>query len=386
MNEERVCSKCLMDSSVPRIHFDKDGVCSYCHFHNALDAEYQLGPETDARLERIYDRARAQGRNKSFDCIVGVSGGRDSTFLLWHLTKVAGLRCLPVFFNDGFGNPVAGENMKKATRALGLPMRTVSADWRESKDLKIACLKASIPDLNLATDIGLGNALYGAAASEGVRTIFIGQSFRTEGIAPLEWNYLDGRYLKAIHDQFGSNPLRPWKSTDPGFHMSWQHILYYAAVRRIHIETPLYYINYVRSEADKLLKKEMDWVNTGAHYYDDLYQALLTRVLRVKFSIDRRKFNYSALIRSGQMSREEGRRQIMQPYIIEDDKVIDLCIKRLGISREEFETFMAAEPKTFWDYPNLLNVIRKFSPVVRVLAALQLIPLSSYMKYCRQDV
>ena len=165
-----------------------------------------------------------------------------------------------------------------------------------------------------------------------------------------------------------------------------KHILYYAAVRRIHIETPLYYTNYVRSEADKLLKEEMDWVNTGAHYYDDLYQALLTRVLRVKFGIDRRKFNYSALIRSGQMSREEGRQQIMEPYIIEDDKVIDLCIKRLGISREEFETFMAAEPKTFWDYPNLLNVIRKFSPVVRVLAALQLIPLSSYMKYCRLDV
>jgi len=375
-----------MDSSVPRIRFDADGVCSYCHFHNALDSEYQLGPATDARLERIYDRARAHGRHKPFDCVLGVSGGRDSTFLLWHLTKVAGLRCLPVYFNDGFGNPVAGENMKKATRALGLQMRTVSADWRESKDLKVACLKASIPDLNLATDLGLGNALYGVAAAEGIRTIFIGQSFRTEGIAPLEWNYLDGRYLKAVHDQFGSTPLRPWKSEDPGFHMSWQHILYYAVLRRIQVETPLYYTHYVRSEADKLLKEELDWVNTGAHYYDDLYQALLTRVLRVKFGIDRRKFNYSALIRSGQMSREEGQRRLIEPYVIEDEKVINLCIKRLGITREEFETYVAAEPKTFWDYPNLLGVIRKISPIVRVLAALQLIPLSSYMKYCRLDV
>jgi hypothetical protein len=179
-------------------------------------------------------------------------------------------------------------------------------------------LKASTPDLNLATDLGVTAALYGVAAQENLKTIFVGQSFRTEGIAPLEWNYLDGRYLHAIHRRFGSIALRPWKPDDPGFHLDWNHLLYYSVFRGIRVITPYYFMNYVRTEVDQIIKDELGWVNTGAHYYDDLYQSLLTQILRTKFNIDRRIFNYSALIRSGQMTRQSGLDLTREVYAVED--------------------------------------------------------------------
>lgn len=371
-----------MDTTVPRIRVDSDGICNFCHFHDQLEGEYPQGELGNRRLEHIYDRVRAQGRQRKYDCIVGVSGGRDSTYLLRHLSKEVGLRCLAVHFNDGFGNPTAGHNIRKAAQRLNVDIRTVSADWRESKDLKLSCLKASTPDLNLATDIGLTAALYGVVVSEKIKTIFVGQSFRTEGIAPLEWNYLDGRYLHAIQKKFGTIPLRPWKSDDPGFHLDWHHLFFYSVIKRISVITPFYYMDYVRSDVDKILKDELDWVNPGAHYYDDLYQSLLTYVLRTKFKIDRRIFNYSALIRSGQMSRQDGLDRVKEIYMVEDPKVIDLCIKRLGLTTESLEAMIDTLPKTFRDYPNLLNTIRIFSPFVAVLAKLHIIPKSTYSKYC----
>ena len=371
-----------MDTTVPRISFDADGVCNFCHFHDQLEREYPLDPGCTAQLEKIYGLVRKSAEGKEYDCVIGISGGRDSTYLLYHLSRDIGLRCLAVHFNDGFGNPVAGENMQKAVGILGIPLRTISADWRESKDLKLSLLKASTPDLNLATDLGVTAALYGVAAQENLKTIFVGQSFRTEGIAPLEWNYLDGRYLHAIHRHFGSIALRPWKPDDPGFHLDWNHLLYYSVFRGIRVITPYYFMNYVRTEVDQIIKDELGWVNTGAHYYDDLYQSLLTQVLRTKFNIDRRIFNYSALIRSGQMTRQSGLDLTREVYAVEDPKVISLCIKRLGLTQKEFDEIITTPAKTFRDYPNLLAFIRRFSFVVRMLANLHVIPKSTYAKYC----
>ena len=241
-------------------------------------------------------------------------------------------------------------------------------------------VKASVPDLNLGVDLGLGAALYGAAASEGLRHVFIGQSFRTEGIAPLEWNYLDGRYLAAIHRKFGAVELRPWRANDPGFHLNWNHLFYYTVIRRIRVVTPFYNMDYVRSEVDEVLARELNWKDPGGHYFDDLFQALLTHVIRRKFNIDRRKFNYSALVRSGQMSRDDALSKIAGTYSVEDPKIISLCIKRLGITQDDLERFILAPPKFFWDYPNLLQPIRRLSWFIKILA--ELIPKSTYEKYC----
>ncbi|WP_133256858.1 N-acetyl sugar amidotransferase [Hymenobacter edaphi] len=376
------CTRCIMDTTVPGIRFrPHTGECNFCELHDKLDRDNPLGPAGEAYVRSAAEDMKRLGRGRKYDCVLGVSGGRDSSYTLWYCVVQLGLRPLAVHFNDGFGNPVAGENMVKACRKLGVELRTITSDWRESKDLKIAFLKASTPDIEEGTDIGIATALYGVAAKEGVQRIIIGQSFRTEGIAPLSWNFLDGKYLKAVHRQFGTVPLRKWAPNDPGFHLDVKEMFYYTVLRGIKTVTLLYHLPYVRAEVDALLERELDWVNPGAHYFDDLYQSVIYYLNRVKFNIDRRLFNYSALVRSGQMSRAQALERCRHVNAIEDEKVINLCIKRLGLSREEFEQIVAAPVKTFRDYPNNYGLIRLLRWPIKLASRLRLLPESAYDKY-----
>jgi len=375
-----MCVRCIIDDTVPGANFDKDGVCAYCHLHDEMDNLYPLTVEGACREAILIEKIKRAGKGSKYDCVIGISGGRDSTYLLL-LAVQKGLRPLAVHFNDGFGNPIAGENMTKATEKLGVELLTVTSDWRESKDLKIACLKASIPNANMSTDIGLAAALFGSAAKHNIKYILIGQSFRTEGIAPLPWNYLDGKHLKAIHNQFGTSKLRPWTANDPGFNLGSKELFYYIVRRRIRTIPLLYYHDYVRSDVDEIIVNELGWTNPGAHYFDDLYQALLQHLQRIKFNMDRRKFNYSALIRTGQMHREDALSDVDSIYALEDPKIINLCIKRLGLTREDFDVILAASPKTFRDYPSGYDRLVKLRLVIKVLVSLNLVPQSTYLKY-----
>ena len=132
---------------------------------------------------------------------------------------------MAVHFNDGFGNPIAGENIQKAIKKTNTELRTITSDWRESKDIKISCLKASVPDLEIGTDLGIAASLYSTAKKENIKYIITGTSFRTEGLAPLDWNYLDGKYLKSINKKYGKVKLRKWKSDDAGFNLDLQQII-----------------------------------------------------------------------------------------------------------------------------------------------------------------
>ena len=370
-----------MDTTVPGIAFDSEGACSFCAVHDRMDRAFPLGEAGRRTVQRLGEEMRRAGRGRRYDCVLGVSGGRDSTFLLWYCVTQLQLRPLAVHFNDGFGNPVAGENMARACQRLGVEMRTITSDWRESKDLKLAFLKASVPDMEEGTDVGIATALYGVAAKEGICHLVIGQSFRTEGIAPLSWNFLDGKYLRAVHRQFGTVPLRPWKANDPGFNLGLKEMFYYTFLRRIKTVTLLYHMDYVRTEVDEIITRELGWQSPGAHYADDLYQSLLYYLNRVKFNIDRRLFNYSALIRSGQMSREVALDRISRINSIEDPAIIDLCIKRLGLSRSQFEAIVATPPKTFRDYPNNYVLMQLLRWPIKIMSQLSLLPESAYDKY-----
>lgn len=375
------CKRCIMDTTVPGIFFDTAGECNFCKLHDKLCAQFPLGAEGEATIQKFVAQIKKAGEGKKYDCVVGISGGRDSSYTIHWVKKVLGLNPIAVHFNDGFGNPMAGENMIKACKKLGVELRTITSDWRESKDLKIAFLKASTPDMEEGTDIGIATALYGVAAKENIKHIIIGQSFRTEGIAPLSWNYLDGKYLKAVHKKFGTVPLRPWKPDDPGFNLDIKEMFYYSVVRGIKTVPLLYYHNYVRKDVDALIERELDWKNPGAHYFDDLYQSLMTQIYRTKFNIDRRLFNYSALVRSGQLDRQEAIERTKTPYSIEDPKIISLCIKRLGLTQEEFDGIVAQPPKSFRDYPNRYSLIRLFRIPIWILSKLSFLPGSAYDKY-----
>jgi N-acetyl sugar amidotransferase len=377
----QICRRCVVDTSVPGHDFDERGICGYCRLHDQLERRYPLDSRGARQLQTLVSKIKRDGKGRTHDCVLGISGGRDSTYTLYLAKKVLGLRPIAVHFNDGFGNPTAGENMRKATQKLGVELRTITSDWRESKDLRIAYLKASTPDIGTATDIGIATALYGVACKERVRYIIFGQSFRTEGISPLEWNYLDGRYLKSVHKLYGTFPLRKWQPTDGGFNLTLWPMVYYTLIKRIKTIPVLYYTPYIRADAEAIIKRELDWVYPGAHYYDDLYQSLMTHVMRVKFNIDRRRFNYSALVRCGQMGRERALELINAVYVIEDPKVIDLCIKRLGLTRQEFDEIMALPPKTFRDYKTSYDLIKFLKWPLKLCSTCHVVPTTTYDKY-----
>lgn len=376
----KICQKCINDTTVAGITFSENGICNYCKLQHKMEKQYPLNEKDNKQLQEIIKEAKRKGKNKKYDCVIGISGGRDSTYTLF-LAKQLGLRPLAVHFNDHLGNPVAQENIIKTVKKLNVEVKTITSDPNESRDTRIAFLKASTPDFGGTTDIGIATALYGTAVKENIKHIIIGQSFRTEGIAPLEWNYLDGKYLKTIHNQFGTATLNKWSPENPGFNLNMFHLVYYAIIKQIRTVPLLYYVDYVRNDVDKLLEKELDWINPGAHYYDDLYQSFITYVLRIKFNIDRRRFNYSALIRSEQMTREEALEKINEHYVIEDPEVIDKCIKWLRISRDEFEDYLSLPIKTFRDYSTSYNFIKAMRLPIKILSDLGIVPSVTYDKY-----
>ncbi|MCQ9207269.1 MAG: N-acetyl sugar amidotransferase [Omnitrophica bacterium] len=376
----QICAKCIIDTSVAGARFDENGVCSYCKIHDRLEGLYPLNEEGKRKFEKLVAGIKRRGKNNKYDCVVGISGGRDSIYTLY-LVKQLGLRPIAVHFNDGFGNPMAGENMKRATAKLNVDLRTITSDWRESRDIKIAFLKASTPDVEIGTDIGIETALYGVATQENVKCIISGYSFRTEGICPLEWNYLDGKYLRSVHKKFGTVKLRKWRPEDPGFNLNICHIFYYTFIKGIVAMPLLNYVPYILRDAEAIIKQELGWVYPGSKYYDDLYQSVITYIYRTKFNIERRKYIYSTLIRSGQMAKEEALNKIRNVDIIEDPKIIDLCIKRLGLNREEFDNYLAEPPKTFRNYSTSYKYIRALKLPIKILSRLDILPGITYEKY-----
>ncbi len=375
------CRTCICDATIPGFTLYQNGTCNYCEFQALMEQEYPNDERGRKVLLAKMEGIKRDGANNKYDCVIGISGGRDSMFLLYLAVKEWGLRPLAVHFNDGFDNPVAGENMLYAVRKLGVELRTITSDFRECKDLKLVDLKASTPLLNNGTDIGLGAAVYGVAYKEEIKHILFGQSFRTEGIRPIAWAYFDGDHLRAVHRKFGKYPLQKWKPESPGYNLGIKEMFFYQVLNGIKVHAPFYNYNYVRLDAEEIIKRELNWVYPGAHYYDDLYWSLISYVHRVKFKIDFRLIEYSALIRSGQMTRQEALEKIAKPYQLQDPKIISLCIKRLGITQQEFESYMQLPPKNFYDYPNSYNVMRLFKWPIYVLAKLGYVPSLVYYKY-----
>jgi N-acetyl sugar amidotransferase len=375
------CKRCISDSTCPGITFDSDGICNFCHLHDKWTRWYPNDGRGQKKLNALIRQIKKDGKGRKYDCVVGISGGRDSSWLLHRTVTEYGLRPLAVHFNDGFDNPVGGENMVNVTRKLGVELRTITSDWREAKDLKISFLKASVPELNEGTDVGIAASCYGVAHKEGVRHLLYGQSFRTEGIKPMSWAYMVGDYVNDVQRRFGSVELRPWKADDPNYHLGWRELFYYSIVKGIRAHSPLYYEQYIRKEADEILAREYDWVYPGAHYFDDLYWALITYVHRVKFNIDFRLNAYSALIRDGQMDRDHAIEAVKKPYVMEDPRIIDLCLKRLAVTREQFDSWMALAPKTFRDYDTGYDTMLKLRPFIKLATKMGFMPEIVYDKY-----
>jgi N-acetyl sugar amidotransferase len=361
----------LHDETVAGITFGFDGTCSHCREHDRLELEYPTGNAGVTKLQAIADRVRREGRNHEYDVVVGISGGCDSSCLLY-LTTQLGLRPLAVHFDNGWNMPVAEGNIRRVTETLGVNLQRQTVDRAEYDDICRAFLLSGVPDIDIANDIGLTTVLYRAAEDHHVKTIFIGHSFRTEGFAPVGWTYMDGRYIASVHQEYGAVPM----STFPNLWLK-------DFVRRTSIKRfrPLYYMNYAKEEAKEFLSRECGWQWYGGHHLENQFTAFVSKwFLPRRYGIDKRLLEYSALIRSGQMTREEGLELISQPVEC-DPNLVEMVEARLGFSDSDLEALLRQPRKTHRDFRTYKRFFEHTRPFWWAMYKLNRVPKSFYVKY-----
>lgn len=376
-NNKKICSRCILDSTVPNIKFDEDGICNFCKLHDKLERKYPLGAEGQQKIKQFVEEIKSKGKNKKYDCVIGISGGTDSTYCLY-LAKKWGLRPLAVHLDNGWNSETAVNNIKNATEKLGVDLKTIKVDKDEFRDLQIAFLKASVSDAEIPTDIGVYATLYKVAAEEGIPFIINGHSFRTEGTAPIDWTYMDGKYIENVYDKFGKGKLKNFTN------LKIPNLLYYLFIKGIKEFRPLEYIEYNKVKAGKILEKELGWQYYGGHHYESIYTRFIASyVLPKKFNIDKRKVSLSARVRSKQLTRDEALKKLEEdPYPedkIEEDK--NYITKKLGLTKEEFDQILSQKPKSFRDYKTYYSYIRMLRLPIKIACKLKLLPEIFYEKY-----
>ncbi|MEW5723050.1 MAG: N-acetyl sugar amidotransferase [Thermodesulfobacteriota bacterium] len=370
----RRCARCLHDDVVPGIAFGQDGVCNFCRLHDQLDRQYPPGEEGARILAGLADEIRREGRRKKYDVVVGVSGGCDSSYMI-HLARELGLRPLAAHFDNTWNSTIAVENIHNMLKKLDVDLYTYVVDNEEYDDLYRSFFKAGVPDLDNATDIGLATTLYMAAEKYGIKYIFEGHSFRTEGVSPLGWMYMDAKYIESVQKEYGTARLRSFPNLWFWSQMKWM------VLRRIKKIRPLYYVDYRKAEAKRFLERTYGWQWYGGHHLENrITNFVHTYFFPRRFGADQRLNGYSALVRSGQMSREEGLAKLAEPPKV-DFEIVELVKKRLGFTSDEFEELMELPVKTYRDFKTYKKLFERLRPLFWVLARNDLIPRSFYLKY-----
>lgn len=369
-----------MDTTVKGIKFDENGVCTFCKIHDEIEEKYPINDETPFKLKSIIDKIKQDGKHKQYDCILGVSGGRDSTYTLYNAVKL-GLRPLAVHFDNGWNSEIAVQNIKNACEILDVDLHTHVADWEEFKDLQRSFLFASVPDAEVPTDWVIFSVLYKEASTYGIKYIIHGHSFRTEGTTPLTWTYMDGRYVNDIQKTFGTKKIKSFPV------MSVFKYLYFTFVKRIQQFRMLYYIPYNEKEVMRVLEEELGWKNYGDKHHESKYTAFFqSYILTRKFNIDKRKLHYSAKLRNGQLSREDALKVIEKDPFTAGDELIDYCLKKLDFTRADFDKIMKSQPKLFFEYKSYYSLVKLFKTPIKIGNKLGIIPDTVYNKFFRFDI
>jgi N-acetyl sugar amidotransferase len=356
-----MCSKCIMDDTAPGIQFDDNGVCDYCRVFEHMEAQFPMGEQGDVMLAEIADKIKLAGKGKKYDCIAGTSGGTDSTYTLWYLKKL-GLRPLAVHFDNGWDSEIAVSNIQKSTQILDIDLYTYVVNWEEFRDLQLSLLKASVPEVEMPTDIGIRKVLYKVASEYSIKYVISGNAFRAEGLVPHGWGIKDAKYIKAIHKMFGSVSLK----TFPNFTLV--DYSYYNFVRRVKIVRILNYLDYSKEEAKKIISRDLEWQDYGGHHHESVYTKLFQSYLApLKFKMDRRKVSLSAAVRLGRITRKQALQDVKQyPYPSELELEDDLQYigKKFGMGGNEFKELLERPVKRYEDYPNNIRLIRILQSLV----------------------
>lgn len=378
--KKQICTRCIYDEDVPGISFDENGVCNYCHTMEALKEQYHTGtPEGEKNLQDIIEQVKKEGKGKQYDCVVGVSGGTDSSFLVAKMVEW-GLRPLAVHYDNTWNTSIATENIKKVLDKLHVDLYTYVIDNREADDIFMAFLRASVPELDASTDLALAEVTYRVANKYRVNYVFEGHSFVTEGISPLSNMYFDGKYIKEIHKKFGKLPMKTYPL------MTFSHMMYWTAIKRIKKIRPLWYIDYSKEEAREYLAKKFDWQYYGGHHLENRIVAFQHCYYNYhKFHMDNRNLSMAAGVRSGILDRNTAIKEYFfsEPYM--EEGLLEYFQERMHLSDEELAELMNLPPKRYTAYPTYKKLFRAFKPIFYILAQKNLVPMSFYLKYTAKD-
>jgi N-acetyl sugar amidotransferase len=338
-----ICSRCVVDDIAPNTNLvlNEEGICNNClaFDQHAKPWLEKLQTEKDAEFATIINKIKQAGKGNKYDCILGLSGGVDSSYMAY-LAKTNDLRPLVVHFDNGWNSELAIQNIHHIVNKLHYELFTYVIDWEEFRDIQLAYLKASVVDIEVPTDQFIYAVLCELAHQFDIKYILDGNNLATEfpgGKWKWSYNKLDLQNLENIHRKFGTRKLNKYPK------LGYLQRLYYQKIAGIESVYPLNYVPYVKNDIKQFLKKELDWVDYGGKHYESVFTRFYQGyILPVKWKIDKRKIHFSNLIWSGQMTREEALRELEKPtYPLneqEDDKIY--VIKKFGITETEFENIM----------------------------------------------
>jgi N-acetyl sugar amidotransferase len=349
----QVCTRCVMDTSDPYITFNSDGVCSHCRkFHEETRKGWFPNEEGRVLLNQMIDQIRARGSGKAYDCILGLSGGIDSSYMALKI-KDWGLRPLVVHVDAGWNSELAVSNIEKIVKYCNFDLHTHVVDWEDMRDLQLAYLRAGIPNQDVPQDHIFFSSLYHFAMDNDIRYILSGGNIATEGVMADSWlegSAMDSISLKAISRRFGEGSLRSYKTIS-----FFEYYVYYPLVKKMRTFRPLNFISYHKKMAADELRATIDWRDYGRKHGESLFTKVFQNDYLVrKFGYDKRKPHLSSLIASGQMTRSEALAELGQPVYDSDEREIDLDFfcKKLRITRGEYEEFINGPKGSYHAYPN----------------------------------
>jgi N-acetyl sugar amidotransferase len=363
------CQRCILTDRVERdLEIDASGICHHCRrYDRELSIRVVTGINRQARFNQIIDKIKLRGRGRDYDCVIGVSGGVDSTYVA-HLVSTCGLRPLAVHVDNGWNSELAVGNIERALSRLRIDLYTHVLDWEEFRDLQVAFLRASTPDGEIPTDHAISAVLWKTAARLNIRYIISGMNFATEALSIPHWAYghSDWRYIQDIHRRFGSIPLRSYP------HFPLWRLAWWNAIRRIRTVSILNYIDYRKTDAVSLLKSELGWIDYGGKHHESIYTRFFQgHILPRKFGIDKRYGHLSDLINAKQISREEALAELERPpYPLSEQEEDRLYVlRKLRLSADEFEQIMSSPPRTFREFHNSFNTIQVLRRAVNHMRA-----------------
>ena len=340
-----------MDTSDPDIRFDEDGNCNHCEtFLEESKSIKPQGLEREQRLKDLIESIKKSGKNKKYDCLIGVSGGTDSSYVAY-IVKELGLKPLAVHMDNGWNSEESVKNIRNLCTRLNIDYESYVLDWDEFKDIQLSVLKSSIVEVEIPTDVAIVSILHKVASRNNIKYIIGGGNYATEGILPDLWFYnpKDLKLLKSIQKQFGSKKIKTFPTFD------WKAEIFYKFIKRIRMVYLLNLLPYDKQEALSILKDKVGYHEYGGKHHESVYTRFIQSYFQpVKFNLDYRRATLSSQICSGSVTREEALKQLEElPYNIPQvKKDKDYVSKKFGITLQEFESILNAPPKSYKDYPN----------------------------------